>query len=57
MAKLEISNRGAEVTEPKNFYKTGGSKKYIPKNLYTKTTYSSLLSEKFRGLAVPSRPT
>ncbi|KAJ0623288.1 hypothetical protein HanIR_Chr01g0030161 [Helianthus annuus] len=26
-----------------------GSKTYIPKNLYTKTTYSPLTSEKFGG--------
>ncbi|MFS7951603.1 hypothetical protein Hanom_Chr07g00597081 [Helianthus anomalus] len=39
-----------------NFYKTGGSKTYIPKNFYMKTTYSALLSEKFGGLAAPSRP-
>ncbi|KAM0044610.1 putative delta(24)-sterol reductase [Helianthus debilis subsp. tardiflorus] len=42
VAKLEISDRG--------------SKTYIPKNFYTKTTCSPLLSEKFGGLAAPSRP-
>ncbi|KAJ0686977.1 hypothetical protein HanOQP8_Chr11g0421661 [Helianthus annuus] len=42
LAKLEISDQG--------------SKTYIPKNLYTKTKYSPLLSEKFGGLAAPSRP-
>ncbi|MFS8012940.1 hypothetical protein Hanom_Chr14g01326931 [Helianthus anomalus] len=29
---------------------------YIPKNFYTKTTYSPLLSEKFGGSTAPSRP-
>ncbi|MFS7955464.1 hypothetical protein Hanom_Chr07g00642971 [Helianthus anomalus] len=56
MAKLEISDQGAEVTRPKNFYKTGRSKMCIPKNFYTKTTYSPLLSEKFGGSPAPSRP-
>ncbi|MFS8031292.1 hypothetical protein Hanom_Chr17g01544141 [Helianthus anomalus] len=42
---------GAEVTGPKNFYKTKGSITDIPKNFYTKTTYSPLLSEKFGGSA------
>ncbi|MFS8017279.1 hypothetical protein Hanom_Chr15g01378531 [Helianthus anomalus] len=56
VAKLEIYDRGAEVTGPKHFYKTGGSKTYIPKNFYAKTTYSPLLSEKFGGSAVPSHP-
>ncbi|MFS7963717.1 hypothetical protein Hanom_Chr08g00741621 [Helianthus anomalus] len=56
VAKLEISDRGAEVTRPKKFYKTGGSKTYIPKIFYTKTTYSLLLSEKFGGSATLSRP-
>ncbi|MFS7957495.1 hypothetical protein Hanom_Chr07g00667011 [Helianthus anomalus] len=31
---------------------TEGSKTYIPKNFYTKTTYITLLSEKFGGLKV-----
>ncbi|MFS8008974.1 hypothetical protein Hanom_Chr14g01279181 [Helianthus anomalus] len=31
-----------------------GSKTYIPKNFYTKTTYITLLSEKFGGQAPPS---
>ncbi|MFS7971419.1 hypothetical protein Hanom_Chr09g00832591 [Helianthus anomalus] len=35
----------------KNFFRTGGSKTYIPKNFYTKTTYITLLSEKFGGRA------
>ncbi|MFS7896431.1 hypothetical protein Hanom_Chr00s004772g01724981 [Helianthus anomalus] len=47
VVKLKISNQGTEVTGPKNIYKTGGSKTYLPKNFYTKTTYSPLLSEKF----------
>ncbi|MFS7972775.1 hypothetical protein Hanom_Chr09g00848761 [Helianthus anomalus] len=55
VAKLEISDRGSEVTGPKNFYKTGGSKTYIPKNCYMKTTYSPLLSEKF-GRSAPLPP-
>ncbi|MFS7955031.1 hypothetical protein Hanom_Chr07g00637651 [Helianthus anomalus] len=56
VVKLEISNREAEVTGSKNFYKNGGSKTYIPKKFYTKTTYSPLLSEKFGRSAAPSRP-
>ncbi|MFS7927423.1 hypothetical protein Hanom_Chr04g00308891 [Helianthus anomalus] len=32
----------------------GGLKTYIPKNFYTKTTYITLLSEKFRGRATPA---
>ncbi|MFS8001477.1 hypothetical protein Hanom_Chr13g01190821 [Helianthus anomalus] len=31
----------------------GGGKTYIPKNFYTKTTYISLLSEKFGGSGAP----
>ncbi|MFS7974790.1 hypothetical protein Hanom_Chr10g00872831 [Helianthus anomalus] len=34
----------------------GGSKTYIPKNFYTKTTYITLLSEKFGGSDAPPRP-
>ncbi|MFS7928775.1 hypothetical protein Hanom_Chr04g00324701 [Helianthus anomalus] len=58
VAKLEISDLGVEDVYTKKFYKTGGggSKTYIPKNFYTKTTYSPLLSGKFRGSAVLSRP-
>ncbi|MFS7903247.1 hypothetical protein Hanom_Chr01g00021781 [Helianthus anomalus] len=41
---------------PKIFYKTGGSKTYIPKNFYTKTTYITLLSEKFGGSGAPLPP-
>ncbi|MFS7916892.1 hypothetical protein Hanom_Chr03g00182711 [Helianthus anomalus] len=57
VAKLEISDPGTEVIGPKNFYKTGGSKTYIPNNFYTKVTFSPLLSEKFGGSAAPSHPT
>ncbi|MFS7999852.1 hypothetical protein Hanom_Chr12g01171481 [Helianthus anomalus] len=53
---LKFPIEGAEVNGPKNFYKTGGSKTYIPINFYTKTTHSPLLSEKFGGSAAPSRP-
>ncbi|MFS7928997.1 hypothetical protein Hanom_Chr04g00327401 [Helianthus anomalus] len=38
---------------PKNFYRTGGSKTYIPKNFYTRTTYITLRCEKFRGSGAP----
>ncbi|MFS7898008.1 putative oxidoreductase [Helianthus anomalus] len=40
---------GSKTYISKNFYRTGGSKMYIPKNFYTKTTYITLLSEKFEG--------
>ncbi|MFS7921031.1 hypothetical protein Hanom_Chr03g00231831 [Helianthus anomalus] len=53
---LRFPTGEAEVNGPKNFYKTGGPKTYIPKHFYTKTTYSPLLSEKFGGSAAPSRP-
>ncbi|KAJ0532044.1 hypothetical protein HanIR_Chr09g0392371 [Helianthus annuus] len=33
-----------------------GSKTYIPKNFYTKTTYVTLLSEKFGGVGRPPPP-
>ncbi|MFS7916348.1 hypothetical protein Hanom_Chr02g00176071 [Helianthus anomalus] len=58
VAKLEIfyQGRGSETYIPKNFYRTGGSKTYIPKNFYTKTTYITLLAEKFGGVGRPSRP-
>ncbi|MFS8018325.1 hypothetical protein Hanom_Chr15g01390751 [Helianthus anomalus] len=39
---------------PKKFYRTGGSKTYIPKNFYTRTTYITLLSEKFGGSGGPT---
>ncbi|KAM0062885.1 hypothetical protein Hdeb2414_s0003g00084751 [Helianthus debilis subsp. tardiflorus] len=55
MAKLEISDWGVENVYTKNFYKTVGSKTYIPKNLYMKTTYSSLTSEKFGRTAAPTK--
>ncbi|MFS7939872.1 hypothetical protein Hanom_Chr05g00457061 [Helianthus anomalus] len=54
---LNFSARGggrAKTYIPKNFYRTGGTKTYIPTNFYTKTTYITLLSEKFRG--GPPRP-
>ncbi|MFS8025890.1 hypothetical protein Hanom_Chr16g01480411 [Helianthus anomalus] len=44
---------GSKTYIPKNFYRTGGSKTYIPKNFYTKTTYITLLSEKFGGSGAP----
>ncbi|MFS7959604.1 hypothetical protein Hanom_Chr08g00693021 [Helianthus anomalus] len=47
---------GAKTYIPKNCYKHGGSKTYIPKKFYTKTTYITLLSEKFGGSGAPSRP-
>ncbi|MFS7907737.1 hypothetical protein Hanom_Chr01g00074841 [Helianthus anomalus] len=47
---------GSKTCILKNFYRIGGSKTYIPKNFYTKTTYITLLSEKFRGSGAPSRP-
>ncbi|MFS7904164.1 hypothetical protein Hanom_Chr01g00032771 [Helianthus anomalus] len=37
-------------------HENGGSKTYIPKNFYTKTTYIILLSEKFRGSGAPPGP-
>ncbi|MFS8007131.1 hypothetical protein Hanom_Chr14g01257391 [Helianthus anomalus] len=42
---------------PKYFYQTKGSETYIPKNFYTKTTYSPLLSEEFGGSTAPPAPT
>ncbi|MFS7973282.1 hypothetical protein Hanom_Chr09g00854811 [Helianthus anomalus] len=48
--------RGSKTYIPKNFYRTGGSKTYIPKNFYTRTTYITLLSEKFGGSGAPPRP-
>ncbi|MFS7974370.1 hypothetical protein Hanom_Chr09g00867901 [Helianthus anomalus] len=47
---------GLKTYIPKDFYRTGGSKTYIPKNFYTKTTYITLLSEKFGGSGAPPRP-
>ncbi|MFS7910950.1 hypothetical protein Hanom_Chr02g00112211 [Helianthus anomalus] len=47
---------GSKTYILKNFYRTGGSKTYIPKNFYMKTTYITLLSEKFGGSGAPPRP-
>ncbi|MFS8022075.1 hypothetical protein Hanom_Chr16g01435241 [Helianthus anomalus] len=44
---------GSKTYIPKNFYRTGGSKTYIPTKFYTKTTYITLLSEKFGGSGAP----
>ncbi|MFS7959524.1 hypothetical protein Hanom_Chr08g00692121 [Helianthus anomalus] len=59
MAKLEIfKGWGSKMYIPKSFYRTGGSKTYIPKIFYTKTTYITLLAEKFGGsnaLPAPSK--
>ncbi|MFS7964957.1 hypothetical protein Hanom_Chr08g00756601 [Helianthus anomalus] len=49
-------DRGSKTYIPKNFYRTGGSKTYIPKHFYTKTTYITLLSEKFGGSGAPPGP-
>ncbi|MFS7985968.1 hypothetical protein Hanom_Chr11g01004931 [Helianthus anomalus] len=49
LAELQISEEGSKTYIPKNFYRTGGSKTYIPKQFYTKTTYITLLGEKFWG--------
>ncbi|MFS7909839.1 hypothetical protein Hanom_Chr02g00099271 [Helianthus anomalus] len=56
VAKLDPNDRGSKTYIPKNFYRIGGSKTYIPKNFYTKTTYITLLSEKFGGSGAPPRP-
>ncbi|MFS7989846.1 hypothetical protein Hanom_Chr11g01051651 [Helianthus anomalus] len=53
---LTFSTGGSKTYIPKNFYRTGGSKTYIPKNFYTKTTYITLLSEKFGGSGAPPGP-
>ncbi|MFS7905606.1 hypothetical protein Hanom_Chr01g00049631 [Helianthus anomalus] len=47
---------GSKTYIPKNFYRTGGLKTYIPKNFYMKTTYITLLSEKFGGSGTPLPP-
>ncbi|MFS7929119.1 hypothetical protein Hanom_Chr04g00328761 [Helianthus anomalus] len=44
---------GFENVYTKIFYKTEGSKTYMRKNFYTKTTYSPLTSEKFGGRPPP----
>ncbi|MFS7939242.1 hypothetical protein Hanom_Chr05g00449371 [Helianthus anomalus] len=46
VAKLDHENGGGG----------GGAKTYIPKNFYTKTTYITLLSEKFGGSGAPPGP-
>ncbi|KAF5801063.1 hypothetical protein HanRHA438_Chr06g0252861 [Helianthus annuus] len=56
VAKLDPNNGGSKTYIPKNFYRTEGSKTYIPKNFYTKTTYITLLSEKFGGSGAPPCP-
>ncbi|MFS7892810.1 hypothetical protein Hanom_Chr00s001016g01671781 [Helianthus anomalus] len=53
---LTMKTGGSKPYIPKNFYRTVGSKTYIPKNFYTKTTYITLLSEKFRGSGAPPGP-
>ncbi|MFS7921650.1 hypothetical protein Hanom_Chr03g00239481 [Helianthus anomalus] len=53
---LTFSTGGSKTYIPKNFYRTGGSKTYIPKNFYTKTTYITLLSQKFGGSGAPPGP-
>ncbi|MFS8005806.1 hypothetical protein Hanom_Chr13g01241661 [Helianthus anomalus] len=42
---------GSKTYIQKKFYRTGGSKTYIPKKFYTKTTYITLMAEKFGGRA------
>ncbi|MFS8008919.1 hypothetical protein Hanom_Chr14g01278531 [Helianthus anomalus] len=49
-------NTGSKMFIPKNFYRAGWSKTYIPKNFYTKTTYITLLTEKFGGSSAPPAP-
>ncbi|MFS8004285.1 hypothetical protein Hanom_Chr13g01223971 [Helianthus anomalus] len=53
---LTCSTGGSKTYIPKNFCRTGGLKTYIPKHLYTKTTYITLLSEKFGGSGAPPGP-
>ncbi|MFS8008486.1 hypothetical protein Hanom_Chr14g01273331 [Helianthus anomalus] len=53
---LKFLSGGSKTYIPKNFYRTGGSKTSIPKNFYTKTTCTTLLSEKFGGSGAPSGP-
>ncbi|MFS7945205.1 hypothetical protein Hanom_Chr15g01395271 [Helianthus anomalus] len=40
---------------PKNFYRTGGSKTYIPKNFFTKTTYLILTTVRKSSRVEPPR--
>ncbi|MFS7973754.1 hypothetical protein Hanom_Chr09g00860401 [Helianthus anomalus] len=56
VAKFEPNDGGVENVYTKKIYRTGGSKTYIPKKFYTKTTYITLLSEKFGGSSAPLRP-
>ncbi|KAJ0541044.1 putative leucine-rich repeat domain superfamily [Helianthus annuus] len=53
---LKFSSGGSKTYIPKNFYRTEGSKTYIPKNFYTKTTFTTLLNEKFGGSGAPPGP-
>ncbi|MFS7912076.1 hypothetical protein Hanom_Chr02g00125581 [Helianthus anomalus] len=53
VAKLDPSDGGSKTYIPKISIEPG-SKTYIPKNFYTKTTYITLLSEKFGGSGAPA---
>ncbi|MFS7944058.1 hypothetical protein Hanom_Chr06g00507531 [Helianthus anomalus] len=53
---LTRMTEGSKTYISKNFSRTGGSKTYIPKNFYTRTTYVTLLSEKFGRSGAPPRP-
>ncbi|MFS7921489.1 hypothetical protein Hanom_Chr03g00237351 [Helianthus anomalus] len=53
---LTFSTGGSENVYTQNFYRTGGSKTYTPKNFQAKTTYITLLSEKFGGSGAPPGP-
>ncbi|MFS7973300.1 hypothetical protein Hanom_Chr09g00855011 [Helianthus anomalus] len=53
---LKFFTGGSKTYILKNFYRTGGSRTYIPKNFYTKTTYITLLAEKFGGSGAPPGP-
>ncbi|MFS8014309.1 hypothetical protein Hanom_Chr15g01343061 [Helianthus anomalus] len=56
VVKLEIFYGGSKTYIHKNFYRTGGRPPYIPKNFYKKTTYITLLAEKFKGSGAPPGP-
>ncbi|MFS8010750.1 hypothetical protein Hanom_Chr14g01300661 [Helianthus anomalus] len=56
MTKLEISDGGSKTYIFKTFYRARESKTYIPKIFYTKSTYITLLSEKFGGRKYPPPP-
>ncbi|MFS7965984.1 hypothetical protein Hanom_Chr09g00768521 [Helianthus anomalus] len=56
MAKLDISDRGVENVYTKNFYKTGGSKTYIPKKIYTKTHTLHYRAKSSGGRPPPPAP-